>query len=88
MTSAVIFFELFEIDTLVAFDGDEIIVLFFVITYEEVFGVAAWIWYIDTAEFGHVVNCFVLGNFVFNIVIIKIFIGFNFVHRCNYSIVW
>jgi hypothetical protein len=30
----------------------------------------------------------VLGNFVFDIVIVKIFIGFNFVHRCNYSIVW
>jgi hypothetical protein len=30
----------------------------------------------------------VLGNFVFDIILIKTFIGFNFVHRCNYSIVW
>ena len=88
MTSAVIFFELFEIDTFVAFDGDEIIILFFVITYEEVFGVAAWIGDVDTTKLSHIINCFVLGNFVFDIVIIKIFIGFNFVHRCNYSIVW
>lgn len=88
MTSAVIFFELFEIDTFVAFDGNEIIVLFFVITYEEVFGVAAWIGDVDTTKLSHIINCFVLGNFVFDIVIIKIFIGFNFVHRCNYIIVW
>ena len=88
MTSAVIFFELFEIDTFVAFDGDEIIISFFVITYEEVFGVAAWIGDVDTTKLSHIINCFVLGNFVFDIVIIKIFIGFNFVHRCNYSIVW
>lgn len=88
MTSAVIFFELFEIDTFVAFDGDEIIVLFFVVTYEEVFGVAAWIGDVDTTKLSHIINCFVLGNFVFDIVIIKIFIGFNFVHRCNYIIVW
>lgn len=88
MTSAVIFFELFEIDTFVAFDGDEVIVLFFVVTHEEVFGVAAWIGDVDTTKLSHIINCFVLGNFVFDIILIKIFIGFNFVHRCNYIIVW
>ena len=70
MTSAVVFFELFEVDTFVAFDGDEIVVLLFVVANEEVFGITARIGDVDTAKFGHIINGFVLGDFVFDFLFI------------------
>ena len=70
MTSAVVFFELFEIDTFVVLDGDEIVILFFVVADEEVFGITARIGDVDTTKFGHIINGFVLGDFVFDFFLI------------------
>ncbi len=56
-------FEGFEIDAFVAFDGDKIVILFFVVTDEEVFGVTAGVGDIDTAKLSHIKNSFVLGDF-------------------------
>lgn len=69
MAGAVILFELFEIDAFGTFDGNHVVVLLFIVANKEVFGVATGIGDIDAAEFVHVKNGFVLGDFVINFVV-------------------
>ncbi len=68
MASTVSLLEFFEVYTLVALDGDKIIVLFLIVTDEKIFGVTTWIWNIYSAKFFHVEDCFVLGYFKINVV--------------------
>lgn len=79
------FFEGFEVDTFVVFDRDEVVVLLFVVTDEEVFGVTAGVGDVDTAKFGHIKNGFVFGDFKIDMMIFEKLIDLLFVHACNYS---
>ena len=85
MSGAVVFFELFEIYAFGAFYRNHVIILLLVVADEKVFGVAARIGNVDTAELVHVKHRFVLGNFEFDIVVFEIIVSFLLVHVVYYS---
>ena len=69
MAGAVILFELLEVDAFGAFDGNHVVVLLFIVANKEVLGVATGIRDVNAAEFVHVKNGLVLGDFVINFVV-------------------
>ena len=81
MASTVSLLEFFEVYALVALDSDKIIVLFLIVTDEEVFGITTGIRNIYSAKFFHVEDCFVFGYFKINIVGFEIVIGLLLVHK-------
>lgn len=81
MASTVSLLEFFEVYTLVALDGDKIIVLFLVVTDEEILGITTWIWNIYSAKFFHVKNCLMFSDFKINVVGFEIIVGLLLVHK-------
>ena len=88
MPGAVVFFELFEIYAFGAFYRNHVVILLFIVANEKILGVATRIGNVDTAEFVHIKNRFVLGGFEFDIVFFEIIVGFLLVHAVYYSMIW
>lgn len=64
MAGAVSLFEVFEIDALVAFDRDEVVVGFFVVADKDIFCDAIWVRVFGVEELIHIEDGLVLGDFV------------------------